>query len=79
MILAHAIGKRTQELLFKKNMTQYKLVKITCLNPKTVSDLIKCKTSNVNITTVYLIANALGMTISEFTNSPLFSEENIDL
>ena len=34
MKLAQAIGIRTKELLFQKNIIQYRLVKTTCLNEK---------------------------------------------
>ena len=79
MKLAEAVGKRTKELLFEKNMTQYRLTKITCLNEKTVSDLLKGKTTDVKFSTIYLISNALNISLIEFFDSPLFNEENIVL
>ena len=79
MKLAEAFGKRTRELLFQKNITQYRLTKTTCLNEKTISDLIQGKTSDVKFSTVCLIAFALNMSIIEFLNSPLFDKNNIDL
>lgn len=79
MKLAQAVGKRTQELLFEKKMTQYRLGKITCLNEKTLSDLIKGRTTDVNFSTIYLIINALEITLLEFFDSPIFSKENIEI
>lgn len=79
MNLAQAVGKRTQQLLFQKNMTQYRLVKITCLNEKTISDLIKGKTNDVKLSTIYLIVNAFKMSLSEFFNSSLFEDVNIEI
>ena len=79
MKLSEAVGKRTKELLFEKNITQYRLTKITCLNEKTISDLLKGKTSDVKFSTIYLIVEAFNMTLTEFFNSPLFSNENIDI
>jgi len=79
MTLAQAVGKRTQELLFSNNMTQYRLTKITCLNEKTLSDLIKGKTTDVKFSTIYLISNAFEISLVEFFNSPLFKEENIEI
>ncbi len=78
MNLGDATGKRIKELLFKKNMTQYKLQKITCLNEKTLRDLINGKTKDVKLSTIFLIANAFEMSISEFVSSPLFDQENIE-
>lgn len=79
MELVKAVGIRTQELLFNKKMTQYRLVKITCLNEKTISDLIKGKTSDVKLSTIYLIINAFNMSLTEFFDSELFNEINIEI
>ena len=73
MKLAQAVGKRTMELLFQKNITQYRLVKITCLNEKTISDIIHGRTSDIKFSTIYLISDALNITIQDmeehsFTN-----------
>ena len=53
MKLAQAVGKRTKELLFQKNITQYRLVKITCLNAKTISDILHGRTSDIKFSTIY--------------------------
>ncbi len=79
MNIANAIGKRTQELLFQKNMTQYRLGKITCLNEKTLTDLIKGRTKDVKISTICLISNALSVSLSDFFDSPLFDDEVIEI
>lgn len=79
MNLAQAVEKRTQELLFSKNISQYRLTKITCLNEKTLSDLIKGKTSDVKFSTIYLIADAFEISLSEFFNSPIFDKQNIEI
>lgn len=79
MKLAQAVGIRTKELLFQKNMTQYRLVKITCLNEKTISDIIHGKTADIKFSTIYLISDALNITIQEFLNSPLFNMGNLDI
>ena len=79
MKLAEAVGKRTKELLFEKNITQYRLTKLTCLNEKTISDLLKGRTTDVKFSTIYLIANALNISLIEFFNSPFFNEDNIEI
>ena len=78
MNLAVAVGKRTKELLFKNKMTQYRLCKITCLNEKTLRDLINGRTSDVNFSTIFLISSAFKMHIKEFVDSDLFNETNIE-
>ncbi len=77
MKLAEAVGKRTRELLFEKKITQYRLVKITCLNEKTISDILKGKTNDIKFSTVYLIASAFKITLQEFLDSPLFNMDNL--
>ena len=52
MKLAEAVGIRTRELLFEKKMTQYRLTKITCLNEKTISDILHRKTSDIKFSTI---------------------------
>lgn len=79
MKLAEAVGKRVQELLFEKGMSQYKLVKTTCLNEKTISDLLKGKTCDVKFSTIYLITQALNVTLEEFVSTPLLKDTNIDV
>lgn len=79
MKLAEAVGIRTKELLFEKKITQYKLTKITCLNEKTVSDILHGKTSDIKFSTICLFASALNITIQEFLNSPLFNMDNLEI
>ena len=78
MKLAQAVGIRTQELLFEKKITQYRLVKLTCLNEKTISDIIQGRNSDIKFSTIYLIATALNLTIQEFFNSPIFDASKLE-
>lgn len=79
MRLLEAVGLRTKELLTEKNMSQYKLIKIAKFNEKTIPEIIKGKTTDIKISSVYRIATAIGVSLTEFFDSPLFKESNIDL
>ncbi|MGN0961812.1 MAG: helix-turn-helix domain-containing protein [Christensenellales bacterium] len=79
MKLAEAVGIRTKELLFEKKVTQYRLTKITCLNEKTISDILHGRTSDIKFSTIYLIASAFKITLQEFLDSPLFSMDNLEI
>lgn len=79
MKLAEAVGLRTKELLFKNKITQYRLVKLTCLNEKTISDILKGRTNDIKFSTIYLITSAFNITLQEFLNSPLFDMDNLIL
>lgn len=79
MRLLEAVGLRTKELLTEKKMSQYKLIKIAKFNEKTIPEIIKGKTTDIKISSVYRIATAIGVSLTEFFDSPLFKESNIDL
>ena len=79
MKLAEAVGIRTKELLFKKNITQYRLTKLTCLNEKTISDILHARTSDIKFSTIYLISSAFNISIQEFLHSAIFDMENLEI
>lgn len=78
MNIANAISKRISQLLVDKNMTQYRLAKITCLSGQSLRDILHNRTKDVNSSTVFLIASAFGLSLKEFYDSPLFDAENIE-
>ena len=78
MELTNAIAKRIEDLLFEKNMTQYRLIKITCLNEKTVFDIMKGRSKDVKFSTITNIAFAFGLSLTEFFNDPVFAEDNLE-
>lgn len=78
MNIANAISKRISRLLVDKNMTQYRLAKITCLSGQSLRDILHNRTKDVNSSTVFLIASAFGLSLKEFYDSPLFDAENIE-
>lgn len=75
--LPQAIAKRIKELLYSTKITQYRLTKTTCLSEKTIRDILHERTSDVKISTLYLIANAFGLSLNEFFDSSIFDEKNI--
>ena len=79
MTLTEAVVKRTKELMIKNEVSQYKLIKDTCLDKTTIQTIFKGKTKDIRLSTIFLIADVFGMTISEFTNVPYFSKQDIEL
>ena len=79
MTLAQATGKRIQELLFERKITQYRLAKNTCLSEKTIGDLTKGKNHDVKLSTIYLVADSFGLTLTDFFTSPFFDENDIEI
>lgn len=79
MNFAEAITKRTKELLIKTGKSQYKLAKETCLDRTTLQAMFKGKTKDVKGSTIYLIAQSFGMTLTEFFDAPYFNDGSIDV
>ena len=76
MEISTALSLRIRELLKQKNITQYKLEQASGLYHNTVSCLLNCKYKSANIKTVFIIIQALNMTIIEFFDSDLFKNIN---
>ena len=78
MTLAEAVSKRTKQLLFAQNKTQYKLIKEMGLSKTSIRYLNNGKSKSVNLTTVVLIAEFFGMSLAEFFEDDIFKYENLD-
>lgn len=77
MNLAQAVALRTEELLKKHKKSQYRLIKETFLNKSTIYSLFKDRKQDVKLSTVYLIAEFFGMSLTEFFDCDYF--KNIDI
>ena len=77
MNLAQAVALRTKELLKNHNKSQYRLIKETFLNKSTIYSLFKDKKQDIKLSTVYLIADFFGMSLTEFFDCDYFT--NIDI
>ena len=78
MKISKAITTRINEMLIEKDLSWYKLEKITGLSKGTIVGIQYSKYKSVNLTTLVIIIRALSISIDEFFKSPLFSEENLD-
>jgi len=76
MKLSEAIGKRVENLLAERNMTQYQLFKNGGIPRSTISVTVDGKYKTVKMDTVYQIATTLGLTLKEFFDDTLF--DNLD-
>ena len=79
MTLNEAFAARVKELLKEKKITQYKLGQRTGLYPSTVNYILHAKTKASNFKTMALIIRELGVTMSEFFDSPVFDLANLDI
>lgn len=75
----HAVALRIEELLKQKNITRYRLAMNSGVTHSTLKNIIHETVRDNLLSTLILIAGGFDMTISEFLNSPLFSEENLNI
>ena len=79
MKLSEAVAKRIKEILRERDISQYKLAKISTIHPGTLNDLFGGAYKTVNMKTIYLIVKALNMTMGEFFTSPIFDDDDIEV
>lgn len=78
MKLNQAISLRLQELLTKRSMTQYQLFAKSGVPKSTIHNLIQCSYDSVKLRIIHELCQGFGISISEFFQSPLFDEVNLD-
>ncbi len=74
-----AVALRISQLLKQKNMTQYRLAMNSGVTHSTLKNIIHETVKDNLLSTVILIASGFNMTVSEFLDSPLFLEENLNI
>ena len=79
MTLSEAVSIRVRAILKERNMTQYRLEQNSGVNHSTMKAFLNNKYKSCNLTTVVLIIRALGMTVAEFFDDPIFESEDIVL
>ena len=78
MQLNQAISLRLQELLAQRGMTQYQLFTKSGVPKSTISNLIHCSYDSVKLRIIHELCQGFEISISEFFQSPLFEEVNLD-
>ena len=74
-----AVALRISQLLKEKNMTQYRLAMNSGITHSTLKNIIHETVKDNLLSTIILIATGFNMTVSEFLDSPLFLEENLNI
>ena len=75
MTITEAVAKRIKNLY----MSQYRLIKETCLDKSTIQSILKLKTKDIKVSTISLISSAFNISIYEFFNCEYFEPNNIDI
>lgn len=76
--LNEAVSGRILQLLQERNMTQYQLFKRTGIPRSTISDIMNCANPSVKLRIIHEMCQGFGIGISDFFNSPLFNEDNLE-
>lgn len=73
------VVKRIKQILKEKNMSVYRLEKITAIPHSTMQTLMRADNNSVNLKTVLLVCRGLGVTAEYFFASNLFEDEDLDI
>ncbi len=77
--LNDVVVDRLCQYLEEKNITQYRLAILSGIPFATIKSIMQRRTKNITLKTVIMLANGLGVSVSEFLNYPSFDANNIDL
>lgn len=75
----HALALRIKELLEQKGMTRYRLAMNSGVTHSTLKNIMHETIKDNLLSTTILIASGFDMTVSEFLDSPLFDEINLNI
>ena len=79
MNISNAVAIRLKELLKLKKMSQYKLAQQSGIPFETINSIMKGKAKGVNMKTLILISEGLGIKLIEFIDCDLFLYENLNI
>jgi len=78
MTLNKAFALRVSELLNEKKMSKYQLEKMTGISHSALRYIFNEVNSDVKFSTIVKVVSALGMTLDDFFDNPIFKLENLD-
>lgn len=78
MLLNEAVSKRITQLLNEQNMTNYQLYMKSGVPKSTIGNLVNCTYDSVKLRVIHEVCQGFGISITEFFNSPLFDENNLE-
>lgn len=78
MKLNEAVSLRVRELLQERNMTQYQLFSQSGVPKSTLNNLLNCSYDSVKLRILHEICQGFQISLTEFFQSPLFDEVNLE-
>ena len=77
MTLSEALSIRLIELMKERNLTQYRLFKLSGVAQTTIGDIRLKRNKTVSILIIHELAQGLGISLYDFFDSPLFKGDKI--
>ncbi len=74
MSVSECISTRIKKILYERKMTIYKLEILTGISHSTMSCLLNNRYNSCNLKTVFIIIEALGLTIPDFFQDKIFAD-----
>lgn len=78
MQLNKAVSTRLSELLDERNMTQYQLYMKSGVPRSTIGNIMNCSYDSVKLRVIHELCQGLEISVSDFFQSPLFEENNLE-
>ena len=78
MQLNEAISRRLNELLQENRMTPYQLYIKSGVPKSTIGNVLNCAYPSMKLRIVHELCQGFGISITDFFNSPLFDEDNLE-
>ncbi len=79
MTLNEAFAARVKAIMKEKKITQYKITQETSIYPSTMNYILHGKTKASNFKTMALIIRALGVSVADFFDDPVFDFDNLEI
>ena len=77
MTLSEALSEKIYSILDERNMTSYKLSRLSGLTQATLSDIRNKRNQSVSLKSIYAICQALGIELSDCFSDPYWKMENL--
>lgn len=78
MKLNQAVSQRLTELMKERGMTNYALYRKSGVHKSSIGNIVNCEYDSVKLRLLHELCQGLEITLTEFFDSPLFSEENLE-
>lgn len=78
MKLNQAVSIRVSQLLKERGMTQYQLFTKSGVPKATISNVMNCAYDSVKLRIIHEICQGFEISMTDFFQSPLFEEVNLD-